>query len=149
MSDPNNAAAPLILPISYYAPVCRCLEDASAREVRCAIMHPDFFLERRLKLPLTPGKPFTEDWKFTPLVKLDGPVEITISGGGLEKPANLRFSETIAKDKTITKMLSTKAPDKPSRIPRVAIIHYPMKEPTKAYLKRFGIDLTLEENSFH
>ena len=47
-------------------PVCHCLRDRVLRELRCALLHPDFVLVRRTPLPIPPGDPFTVRWSFAP-----------------------------------------------------------------------------------
>ncbi|RFB04832.1 hypothetical protein [Parvularcula marina] len=84
---------PQTLPIPDSVPLCRCLEDAGARELRCRLIHPDFLLTRRIQTPFEPGSPFEEEWMFTPLKELKTPVMIELAGAGLDKPARHVFGK--------------------------------------------------------
>jgi hypothetical protein len=64
------------LPISADVPVCRCLHDATLRELRCGVFHPDFRLVRRTPLPIPPGKPFTVSWTLEPVGDFSGAVVV-------------------------------------------------------------------------
>lgn len=64
------------LPITSDAPICRCLRDRVLRELRCALLHPDFFLIRRTPLPGPVGQPFPVRWSFTPLGGFSGSVVV-------------------------------------------------------------------------
>lgn len=55
------------LPFSNEVPVCRCLQDEGLNEQRCTLMHPAFFLVRRLPLTLGKGDPFTVKWTVLPV----------------------------------------------------------------------------------
>lgn len=81
----NTASGPVSLPGGRYTAVCRCLSDAGLREFRCGIMTEDFFLWRRLHIPVRPGMPYTEIWEFFPAAPLDAPVRLTISGDDVGK----------------------------------------------------------------
>lgn len=74
------------LPFGDELPICRCLRDDGAREFRCAILHPDFFLLRRAPVPLVAGRSFSEVWEFLALTQLDGPVKVEMTGAGLLDP---------------------------------------------------------------
>jgi hypothetical protein len=65
------------VPIPSFAPLCRCVEDASLRETRCGFFHPSMFLYRTLPSPISPGQPFTVTWTFIPLSPVTGFVEVT------------------------------------------------------------------------
>lgn len=150
---------PIELPISRYAPACRCFRDAGLRELRCGILHPDFFAIRRIPFPLIPGQPYEEVWQFSPLAKLDGPVRITLEGGGFEKPVHISFptkTKFSAKNLTAamkplagqTIVLKAKAPAKAVTTPGVAIIEYDMKDADSKFQTRFGLDTTIEQDMF-
>ena len=62
--------------ISNFLPICRCLEDESLLETRCALLHPSFFLIRRVPFPIVPGEPFLVSWTVTPLGDLTGDIEL-------------------------------------------------------------------------
>jgi len=62
--------------VPHFVPLCRCLEDASLRELRCAFLHPDFLLERRVPWPLRAGESFGVDWSLTPFVAMSGPLAV-------------------------------------------------------------------------
>jgi len=72
------------LPIGSDLPLCRCLRDDGARELRCALLHPDFLLLRRVPIPpLVAGRQGSEEWSLLPFTKLAGPIRLTLSGAGL------------------------------------------------------------------
>lgn len=156
--DPSTGL-PLELPISRFVPACRCFEDAGAREFRCGVLHPDFFAIRRIPFPLTLGKPYEETWQFAPLAELDGPVKITLEGGGFEKPVQISFPvkqkfsaksavSAIAGTAGQTITVKAMAPEKSGMIPGVATFEYEMKDAGSPYQNSFGLDTTLEENMF-
>lgn len=64
------------LPVRADVPVCRCLRDASLRELRCGVFHSDFVLVRRTPLPIPPGKPFAVRWSLVPRGELVGTVVV-------------------------------------------------------------------------
>jgi hypothetical protein len=154
---------PLELPISAYVPACRCFQDAGARELRCGVLHPDFFVIRRIPFPLMPGEPYEEVWQFAPLTKLDGPVRIRLEGGGFEKPVQMSFpskAQLSARDLMSTKKwnaprsagetitLKARAPTAPMSVPGVATFEYDMKDADSEFQKRFGLDITIEKDQF-
>jgi len=155
---------PFELPISEFVPACRCFQDAGAREMRCGILHPDFFVIRHIPFPLTPGQPYEETWQFAPLTKLDGPVRITLEGAGFSKPVDMTFPSrgqfkgrdliTATKKwnarrgagETVT--VKAMAPKVPMSVPGVAIFDYEMKDADNEFQKRFGLDITIEKDQF-
>lgn len=78
--DPDDPALCLPghpgLPVSPWAPVCRCLRDRIAREMRCALLHPDFLLVARTPFPIGPAEPFSLSWRLVPLTSLAAPVTL-------------------------------------------------------------------------
>lgn len=156
ITDPVTGAT-LELPISYFLPVCRCLEDSGAREFRCAILHPDFFAIRRIPLPLSPGKPYEEIWQIAPLTRLDGSIRIDLKGGGLKEPAQFVYSsktklpaqvKALAPQSGQTFRVQAIAPEKPEAIPGVAVIQYDMQDVQDDALKRFEIDISIDESFY-
>ena len=150
---------PLELPISRFVPACRCFQDAGLREFRCGILHPDFFVIRRIPFPLIPGQPYEEVWQFSPLADLDGPVRIRLSGAGFEKPVNIAFSgktklsmknlpAVVKSQEGQTVTLKARAPAKPVTTSGIAIIEYDMKDAGNEFQTRFGLDTTIEEGMF-
>lgn len=149
---------PLELPISRYTPACRCFRDDGLREFRCGILHPDFFVIRTIPVPLIPGRPYEEIWSFASLGDLDGPVRITLQGGGFEKPVQLIFplKQKLSAKKVVagkgvsgeSLAIKATAPDKPMTVPGLAVIEYDMKDPASDFQTRFGLDTTLEEDLF-
>ncbi len=155
---------PFELPISEFVPACRCFQDAGAREMRCGILHPDFFVIRRIPFPLTLGQPYEEVWQFAPLADLDGPVRITLEGAGFEKPVQMSFpskGQFTARDlisatkkwsaprragETIT--VKAMAPKEAMDIPGVAIFEYNMQGAENEFQKRFGLEITIEKDQF-
>jgi hypothetical protein len=79
------------LPFGSELPICRCLQDPAARELRCALLHPDFLMTRRVPLPVVAGREFTEQWEFLALTRLDGPVTMSVSGAGIKQPLRHSF----------------------------------------------------------
>ncbi|MCF6262143.1 MAG: hypothetical protein L3J24_00905 [Xanthomonadales bacterium] len=134
---------PLELPISNLVPACRCFEDAGAREMRCGILHPDFFIVREFPVPLLAGKEFKERWKFTPLTKLDGPVRISISGGALQQPIKFEFVQKFGKKEPETFTFKAIAPIETSRIQGSALIEYDMQDAKSEYQRSFGVDTSI------
>lgn len=139
---------PYELPISNYVPACRCFADAGAREMRCGILHPDFFIVRRFAFPMVAGKPFEEHWQFTPLTKLDGPVRISISGGGLGKSVGFEFGRKSGNQKTETFSTKAMAPKEAIVIPGSALIQYDMKDAKSEYQRSFGVDTSIYLSRF-
>jgi hypothetical protein len=82
---------PTALPFGSDLPICRCLQDQGAREFRCALLHPDFLMVRRVPIPVAAGQAFAETWEFLALTGLDGPVTMAVSGGGLSTPVRHAF----------------------------------------------------------
>ncbi len=130
-------------PIDYYTPACRCFEDVTVNEFRCGILHPDFFIVWRFPFPVPPGRPYTEIWQFTPLTRLDGPVRMRISGGGLPQEQKFEFSMKGASSKTQTRRLKAVAPKEALDVKGLAIIEYDMQDAKSEMQKAFGIDTTL------
>lgn len=58
------------LPFPSHLPVCSCLEDRAARELRCGLFHPDFFLIRTVPFPIPPGQEFVVRWRLLPFEAL-------------------------------------------------------------------------------
>ncbi len=65
------------VPIPSFVPLCRCLEDASLREFRCAFLHPSFLLLRRIPLPLVPGQKIDVQWTLMPHEPVTQLIEVT------------------------------------------------------------------------
>lgn len=139
---------PLELPISNLVPACRCFEDASAREMRCGILHPDFFIVREFPMPLVPGKEFKERWRFTPLTELDGPVRVTISGGALQQSVKHEFGLKAGKKKPETFTFKGMAPIEASLIQGSALIEYDMQGAKSEYQRSFGVDTSIYPGQF-
>lgn len=83
------------LPIRADVPVCRCLRDATLRELRCGVFHPDFYLVRRTPLPIPPGQPFEVNWTLVPRERL-----LWHRGGGGKARARLPDLPGLATYKT-------------------------------------------------
>lgn len=95
------------LPISEEAPVCRCLRDPVARELRCALLDPDFLLVRRTPLPIPPGEPFAVRWTFVPFDGFSGSllVEEGVAPGfhRPQGPVPLKFGRERGDGKGVTR----------------------------------------------
>ena len=139
---------PMELPISRSLPVCRCLEDGGARELRCGILHPDFVLVRRLPIPLQLGEPFTELWEFTPIAELDGPVRFEVKGDGQAKPQKFELGRKGKGSTPETVKLQRNAPATPSDLWGFAVIEYDMKDAQSELLRKFGIDASIKSSRF-
>jgi hypothetical protein len=114
----------LIVPIPRYAPLCRCLQDDSAREFRCTLLHPDpdFLLVFRIPAPILPGTLFDLSWTLIPLRKLPGDVYVGMNLPQDFKPKDktstvIRLPSTIGVDKSSRVTLSVLAPDKRGNYP--------------------------------
>lgn len=86
--------------IPAWLPVCRCLQDAGLRETRCALFHPDFFLYRRVPLPIDPGKPYEVLWTLVPLGPIKGVVEVS-EPLGLKGPLTF-FVDQVPRGESLT-----------------------------------------------
>ena len=135
---------PQTLPIPDSLPICRCLEDAGARELRCRLMHPDFFMARYIPLPFDPGTPFEEEWLFTPLTDLKAPVEVEFMGAGLDKPVRHVFgkkSKVGSFERFVIKGMTPKMKD---GLPGAATFFYEGIGPNDPdSLGKFGFDRSL------
>lgn len=76
------------LAIDPYAPVCRCLADAGAREFRCALISPDYFLGFRVPFPVPPRRAFEVDWVFTPMSERATAISVAASPKASYRPVN-------------------------------------------------------------
>ena len=147
VTDPNTGEW-LVLPIGADTPACRCFEDSVARELRCGVLHPDFIMVRRVPLPLIAGKKFTEQWDFTPLTDLDGPVRMTLKGGGLYKPVYRDFGYKAEQGQTETFKVIGVAPKNLDKAPGLAAFEYGMEDATNEYLKKFGLDTSFDTENY-
>ena len=142
ITDPDTGEW-LELPISRDTPACRCFEDQSAREFRCGVLHPDFYMVRRIPWPLVAGKKFTEKWEFTPLTDLDGPVRMTLKGGGLYKPVYRDFGFKSEPGQTETFEVDGIAPKAGEEVQGIAAFEYDMQDASNEHLKQFGLDTSI------
>jgi len=145
--DPNTGL-PLRLPIDRSVPACRCFEDSGAREFRCGILHPDFFMLRRIPWPLVAGKKYTEKWEFTPLTELDGPVRMNLDGGGLYKPVYRDFGYKAKPGQTEIFEVDGIAPKNVKETRGMASFKYKMKDADNEYLRFFGLDTTIGYDNY-
>jgi Tol biopolymer transport system component len=112
----------LILPIPSSVPVCRCLQDSGAREFRCALLNPDFFLVFRTPIPVFVDEPFEMSWTLIPLTKIDGdlyvntdfPTNFKLKD---KKSSVMMFPSSIDVDKTSKAILLVLPPNKPGNYP--------------------------------
>jgi len=116
------------VPITDDVPVCRCLRDRGARELRCGLLHPDFLLVRRTPLPTPPGKPFPVRWSFAPLGKPSGTVVVE---DGLapgyrrpQGPARLKFGPGSGKGKTMTREYTVLPPPQGGKVSVPSLVTY-------------------------
>jgi len=143
-TDPDTGEW-LELPIDQNAPICRCFEDQDARELRCALLHPDFQVLRRTPWPLTIGKPFVETFEFTPLADLDGPVRVTREGAGRSKSITHKFGYKAQIGKTEIYHVKSFTPYGFKERQGIATFNYDMKDAAEQSQKTFGIDLSIGE----
>jgi hypothetical protein len=133
------------LPFGNELPICRCLRDQGARELRCGILHPDFLAVRRVPVPLPPG-PFTETWEFLALARLDAPVKVTMTGAGLADP--VRHSFGVAGRRPSGKVerfvLEGKTPAGAASVPGAVEFTYDMKDADNDLARAFRVDRTIE-----
>lgn len=138
----------LELPISRDTPICRCFEDPTLREMRCGVLHPDFFIHEIRPWPLTPGKPYDVKFEFTPLSQLDGPVKMHLEGGGISKPRSVVFGYKSKPGLSETAVVRHVAPEKPGGLQGAAFFSYDMKSAPIPDLTKFGLDRSLGERDF-
>ncbi len=155
MSDPSLAEEGMCvaadgtpLPISGAVPVCRCFEDAGAMESRCGIFHPDFFIIRRIPLPIAPNRRFKQIWEFTPLTDLESPVQIEISGGGLNHPRKFKFARH-GGGFTEIKVLRGKAPGLGETLEGHATLYYNREDAQSVHFTSFGVDTSITANQLN
>ena len=131
------------MPISADVPLCRCLEDAALNEFRCRLLHPDFFITRRTPLPpIKAGGAFVEEWAFTPLTKLDGPVRMSLEINGKRQVHAFGKKSKPGSFETVTVKRSGK--DAGVLKPGLVEFEYPMQDTTSPFQKEFGFDPSFE-----
>jgi hypothetical protein len=132
---------PTALPFGSELPICRCLQDQGAREFRCALLHPDFFMVRRVPVPLAAGQGFAETWEFLALTGLDGPVTMALSGAGLARPVQHAFGAAgQLKPGTVERfVIQGVVPADPASAAGVAAIEYQMKDAGADAVPKFGV----------
>ena len=136
------------VPADPYSGACLCFQDPGGRETRCGALHPDFFIERITPFPLPLGKIYKEEWRFTPLTQLDGPVRMTLEGGGLSKPVYRDFGFDAQPGETQSTVFKVRAPQKPIQIEGVATFEYDMQNVDDESFKFFGFDRTIRTEDF-
>lgn len=131
------------LPFSRETPICRCLRDSGAREFRCAFLHPDFFMVRRIPFPLPPQQQFSEVWEFLPLTELGGTVTMTLTGGGLAEPVRHVFGpEVSAQGNPLEFVTKCVGPSNPADAKGLAQLEYVMDDGQSL---TFEVDRTIDE----
>ncbi len=130
-------------PIDFYTPACRCFEDRTVNEFRCGFLHPDFIIVRRIPFPVPPGRGYVETWQFTPITRLDGPVRMRISGGGLAQDQKFEWSTKGASRRTQFRRIPAVAPKEAIDVKGLAIVEYDMQDAQSALQKTFGVDTTI------
>jgi len=98
----------IIVPIPSHVPLCRCIRDDGARELRCGLLNPDFFLIFRTPIPILQGKPFELSWTLIPLTKIPGDVYVNTT-----LPENFKSMD---RKTTVVKFPSDIDVDKPSKL---------------------------------
>lgn len=130
-------------PIDFSTPACRCFEDLIVNEFRCGFVHPDFVIVRRIPFPIPPGRSYIETWQFTPITRLDGPVRMRISGGGLANEQKFEFSMKGASRRMQVRRLQAVAPKEAIDVKGLAVVEYDMKDAQSELQKAFGIDTSI------
>ncbi len=138
-----TAGGAVPLPFSRDLPVCGCLSDVVLNEWQCRFLHPDFFIVRRIPFPLQAGKKFKEEWAFTPLTKLDGPVRIEMTGAGLSKPIKYEFGKRSKIGGFEHFKVQGVAPEQGADLPGFVRFSYPMEDAQSEFAKEFGFDSTI------
>ncbi|GAB4522532.1 MAG: hypothetical protein Kow00133_10130 [Amphiplicatus sp.] len=129
-----------------FLPICRCLEDPGLREFRCALLHPDFFIVRRVPAPIPLDTSYVETWQFSPLTQLYAPVRLRIEGAGFARPLEIAFDAHTKPGAFQTRRLKAAAPSKPADLPGRASISYAGRNDPR--LGNFAIDASLAEDRF-
>lgn len=130
------------------APACRCRTDRLRREYRCAILHPDFVLLRRLSFG-DGESPMTEVWEARSLAPLDGPITLTFTGAGRVEGQTLVFGAAPAarqgrgKARAVESFTVSAAAPKAGDDPARATIAYPMANPLSSLDTTFTIGLDI------
>ena len=141
--EPGESA----LPFPDHLPICRCLRDEGARELRCGLLHPDFLLVRRVPIPLVPGEKVTEVWELLPLTRLDGPLRATFTGGGLEKPLERKLGA--GQPGAVERFsLTLVAPKGASALAGLASFEYDMRDTKNPLARNFAVDRSLAKSMF-
>lgn len=135
------------VPADPYSGACRCFQDADLREMRCGILHPDFFIERITPLPLKPGKLYDEVWRFTRLTNIDGPVRMSAEGLGRSKPQIHYFGVKGKQGTTETKTFTLRAPSQ-TISPGVTTFEYDMRNADDDSFRFFSFDTTISGDAF-
>ena len=137
------AADGQVLPFSRDVPACRCFEDRILLEMRCGLLHPDFFISRNFPSPFEAGRPFEQVWEFHPLKDLDGPVRVYISGGGLTNATEFVFASKGGNSGPESFVVKGVAPEAGQTIDGLAVIIYDMKDAQSEYFQKFGVDTSV------
>jgi hypothetical protein len=140
-----TASGTFPLPFDRDLPICNCLSDPVLNEWRCRLLHPDFFIIRRIPFPLNAGGPFTEEWAFTPLTELDGAVSVEIVGAGMSKLVTHVFGENSKPGTFEYFRLEGVVPKQSREMMGMVRFSYPMKTATSKYLREFGFDSTIRK----
>jgi hypothetical protein len=108
------------VPIPSFVPLCRCVRDASLREMRCGFMHPDLYLIRTWPDPLPAGKPFEVRWTLLAAKPLIGTIEVDDlypPGFGDAKEPLVFFGSQVPPGEAITLAYTAVAPAKAATFP--------------------------------
>ncbi|NNE42493.1 MAG: hypothetical protein HKN14_16420 [Marinicaulis sp.] len=131
---------PIPLPFSDELPLCACLSDAGANEWRCRLLHPDFFIIRRIEFQPNAKDRFTENWAFTPLTELNGPVTISFKGDGMKTPIVHEFGKRSKPGSFEHLKIFRKLRKDGGPLGGEAEFNYPMKDAIVPAQKEFGFD---------
>ena len=141
------AGAPGAVPLPFGddLPICRCLRDDGAREFRCALLHPDFFLLRRTPIPVIAGRSFSEVWEFQALTQLDGPVRVELTGEGVLAPVLHSFGAAgLPPGKAERFVIKAEVPKGAKSLRDRASFKYEMKDAGNDLERAWSVDRTVE-----
>ncbi|NNE99337.1 MAG: hypothetical protein HKN25_10000 [Pyrinomonadaceae bacterium] len=130
------------LPISADVPLCSCLSEGSLNSFRCRLIHPDFFVIRRVTFPRNATGRMTERWSFTPLASLNGPVKMSFRGDGT-KPIVRVFGKRSRPGKFETFRFVRKINQAGKPVLGKAMFSYPTKKGVSPFQAEFGFDADL------
>ncbi|WDI30728.1 hypothetical protein PUV54_12270 [Hyphococcus flavus] len=142
----NTGSGPVPLPFADDLPICRCLSDPGLNQWRCRLLHPDFFIVRRIPMPPFNAKDvITEEWAFTPLRPLDGSVRMVMYSPYAQKPAVYDFGKKSKPGSFEYLRVERNLKDMEMLKGAAVEFMYPMRDASSPFQKSFGFDPGFEE----